>query len=266
MENGLQFIKDYLIPGSSTFLVLGLILGVIILYFGKRGRKVGIAWLTVLAVVYWFLSTPLGASGLEAGLSFGYEPLEDSAEVQEAQAIVILGGGSVNLVSRGETMSLLVSESALRAMEGMRLYKMLDEPMVIVSGGSNPFLGGGTPESEMMAELLIDSGIPEEKIIQESSSQNTRDQAQKLEPIMEELGVEKFILVTSPLHIRRSTAVFKAQGLSPIPGPSASLNEVYEETGLGIFPSWIALDASRAAMREFMALGYYWVRGYLSAP
>lgn len=263
MDFILQIIKDFFIPGSATFLVIALAVGVALLYFRERARRWGKIWLTTLAVMYWILSTPFGAKVLEAGLSVGYEHLETSESVEDVDAVIVLGGGSINLKSRGEIITLLITESALRTMEGIRLYDLLDDPWVIVSGGINPFLGGGMPESELMAGLLIDAGVPEDRIILETLSQSTREQASKLKPVLQEYEIERFVLVTSPIHTRRSMAVFEVEGLDPIPSPSSSISEVFTDGGIGIFPSWVALDASQAAMREYMALIYYWVRGWL---
>lgn len=262
----LQFIKDYFIPGSTIFLILGLLLGVVMLYFGARAKKWARAWLTVLLAGYWIMSTPLGAKGLAAILAGPYAPIDSPAEADMAQAVVILGGGSVNLRSKGQAISILVGESALRTMEGARLYKLAEEPLVVVSGGENPFMGGGTPESEMIFNLLQELDVPEERIILESISQSTREQAQRLRPLLEKHQIDQFILVTSPLHMHRSLAVFRANGMKPIPGPSALLTDVFLDSSSLVLPSWLALDASQAAMREFMALTYYWARGWLRAP
>jgi uncharacterized SAM-binding protein YcdF (DUF218 family) len=158
--------------------------------------------------------------------------------------------------------SILIGASALRGMEGIRLYELLDEPLMIVSGGSNPFLGGGIPESVLLLDMLLEAGVPRERIVLESTSQSTREQAKKIKPLLDDHGIKSFLLVTSPIHMSRSVAVFKAHGMNPIPSPSA----LRFKSTIAILPSWIALDASQSAMREYMALGYYWVRGWLRSP
>jgi uncharacterized SAM-binding protein YcdF (DUF218 family) len=263
METILQIIKSHFIPGSGTFLVIFLAVGVILLYAGKRLRDWGKIWLAVLAISYWIISAPLGAKLLEAGLSGSYTPLEEAEQVENIDAVVVLGGGTINLKTRGEIITLLITESALRTMEGIRLYEILDDPLMIVSGGSNPFLGGGRPESELMAELLMNAGVPEDRIILETSSQSTREQASELKPVFEAYEIERFVLVTSQIHMRRSMAVFESAGLDAIPSPSTLVSEVFDDGGWGIFPSWVALDSSQAAFREYMALAYYWIRGWL---
>ncbi len=265
LDGFIQFIKDYLIPGSSTFLVIGAAIGMILLYSGVRGSKWGKVWLTTLVVFYWIVSTPLGAIALETGLSGNSESVETALEAEDAEAVVILGGGSANLRARGEVFSILIGASALRGMEGIRLYELLDEPLMIVSGGSNPFLGGGIPESVLLLDMLLEAGVPRERIVLESTSQSTREQAKKIKPLLDDHGIKSFLLVTSPIHMSRSVAVFKAHGMIPIPSPSALRSEGFKST-IAILPSWIALDASQSAMREYMALGYYWVRGWLRSP
>jgi uncharacterized SAM-binding protein YcdF (DUF218 family) len=213
---------------------------------------------------YWVLSSPLGATLLEAGLAGSYRSIETSEELSNIQAIVILGGGSINLRSRGEVVSQLASASALRALEGIRLYRLAEDPLIILSGGKNPLLGGGTPESELLLQVFSDARISVDRIFLESESQNTREQAQILSGMLDEMQIDRFVLVTSPVHMRRSMAVFQSFGMSPIPGPSTPRSESLMDKGLIIFPSWIALDVSQEAMREYLALGYYWVRGWLN--
>ena len=265
LDSVIQFIKDFLIPGSSTFLIIGAAIGVILLFLKEKWPKWGRAWLAALVVFYWIISTPMGAIVLEAGLSGKYDSIETTAQADDAEAIVVLGGGSINLRSRGEVFSLLISASALRAMEGIRLYEMMDDPLVIISGGSNPFLGGGTPESILLSDMLMDAGIPGDRIILETESRSTREQAKKIKPLLEDRDIDSFILVTSPIHMGRSVAVFEAHGMYPIPSPSALRSEGFDGK-IAILPSWIALDASQAAFREYMAIGYYWIRGWLRSP
>lgn len=265
LDSLIQFIKDYLIPGSSTFLIIGAALGVVLLFLKDKWPRYGRVWLAVLVVFYWAISTPAGAIVLEAGLKGNIESIETLEEAEGAEAIVILGGGSINLRSRGEVFSLLISASALRAMEGIRLYELMEEPLVIVSGGSNPFLGGGTPEAILLLDLLMDAGIPGDHILLETDSQSTREQAKNIKPILQGMRIESFVLVTSPIHMKRSMAVFEAHGMQPIPSPSATRSEGFNGS-IAIFPSWIALDSSQAAFREYMAVGYYWIRGWLSSP
>lgn len=264
MDVIIQVVKDYFIPGSSIFLLLGGVAGVFLLFLNDPWKNRGRNWLLGLMLFYWILSSPQGATLLEAGLAGSYRSIETAEELSDVQAIVVLGGGSINLRSRGDVVSQLAGASALRALEGIRLYRLADDPLIILSGGKNPLLGGGTPESELLLEVFSEARISEDRIVLESDSQNTREQAQILSGMLDDMQIDRFVLVTSPVHMRRSMAVFQAFGMSPIPGPSTPRSEGLKELGLMILPSWIALDLSQEAMREYLALGYYWARGWLN--
>jgi uncharacterized SAM-binding protein YcdF (DUF218 family) len=262
----LDVVKTYLIPGTIPFLLFAAAPGIVLLYGSKKLARWGRSWLLGLFLVYWFISAPLGSAVLEAGLASGFLQMDDPRLAGPIDAIVVLGGGSINIRARGITTTIVTSETALRVMEGIRLYHLLEDPLVIVSGGRNESMAGGRAESELMAQLMVREGVPPQAIIQEPLSGSTLMQAEELGPILRRHQVRRFLLVTSPLHMRRALAVFRNRGLDAVPAPSASHSEGLFPNRWSILPSSIALDASAAAMREYLATAYYWARGWLAAP
>ncbi len=265
MESIAEFTKQFLIPGSLTFLLIGLVLGVILLFLPGRSGRWGRRWLALLTLLYLALSLPFTAALLEGWLSAGTDSMQRSQLPQDIDAIVILGGGSVTYRSGGLEISELSDATSLRVLEGARLYAMLDRPMVIISGGADARSGALEPETDPMSQELMDAGVDEEHLRTESQSGSTREQAIYLAAMLEELQPRRFILVTSPTHMRRALAVFEAQGLHPIPSASAQHSAGHVVLRGGWLPHTDALSASHAALREIMALGYYWVRGWLSS-
>ena len=263
MELIAEFFKEMLIPGSTMFLMVGLIIGVILLFIGWRTEKWGKRWLLFLTILYLLLSVPLVASLLERGLSSGYEPIDTAAEIADMEAIVILGGGGASFRAGDLEVNTLSNASALRAMEGARLYQLLDDPLVIVSGGTNPKAGLLTPESIPMRDTLIELGVPGERILLESDSFNTHDQALNVPVILVEEGIEHFLLVTSPSHMRRAYFTFLDQGLEPIPAISAQQSETSSFSSRSILPDRKALAVSQSALREWIGLIYYTLRGWI---
>ena len=79
-------------------------------------------------------------------------------------------------------------------------------------------------------------------------------------------GHGRFVLVTTPVHLRRAMALFEARGLRPVAGPS-DLGALHEDPGSpGAFmPSTTALRASEMALYEHLALGNARARGWLAA-
>jgi len=108
--------------------------------------------------------------------------------------------------------------------------------------------------------------VPADRILLESSSRNTFEQALNLRSLLDAHGIERFVLVTSPTHMRRAMATFIGQGLNPIPSSSAQHSEDFLAESWVFLPDNDALEASRLAMREGMALVYYALRGWFSLP
>ena len=254
-----EFLKTYLIPGSGSFLLFGLALGTALLYLRGRAARWGRGLLTLLTGSYLMLSLPLSARVLEATLAPEMEPTHSGAS-----AIVVLGGGTVSYSSGRGTISELSEATSLRLLEAVRLHAVLGEPWIIVSGG--PPAEGLPPETEPMTQELLDAGIPADRIRADALSGSTREQALNLGEPLREAGAQRFLLVTSPIHMRRALASFRAAGLDPLPAPSAQHSLGNPVTEGGWLPHPAALDASQAAIREALALGYYWARGWLRAP
>jgi uncharacterized SAM-binding protein YcdF (DUF218 family) len=124
-----------LLPGSVLFLLIGLTIGVVLLLSGEGRGMRGRAWLAGLAILYWLLSVPLVADGMETLLGAGYAPIADVAEAKGARTVVILTGGSVTLQGQGAGFDVLSTASGYRMLEAERLYHLLGEPTLIVSGG-----------------------------------------------------------------------------------------------------------------------------------
>jgi uncharacterized SAM-binding protein YcdF (DUF218 family) len=265
MDRFVEFVKLYLIPGSATFLMAGMALGVAGLFGGERVRRWARAWLVSLVLIYWLLSTPLVAGALVSGLGRGYGPLETAREAEGAEAVVVLGGGSATYRARGAEVDVPSSSSALRALEGARVYSLLEDPIVFASGGEAEEAGVTNPESAVIRTILVEAGVPEERILLESDSTDTHEQALELAPLLGERGVRRFVLVTSPMHMRRALGAFREAGLEPIPSASAQASETAPSPS-PLLPHPEALRASQSALREALALVYYAARGWLAAP
>ena len=265
MDLPIEFLKAYFIPGSGTFLLLGLLVGVVLIYSSASTRKWGDALLGALAVLYLLLSMPIVARGLEHALLDGSQPLREASEANGAQTIVVLAGGSVTYRAQGGEINELSDATSLRVLEAVRLFELLGEADVLVSGGAGEDVGILTPESIPMLEELVAAGVPMDRIRLESQSGSTREQAVKLSGLMSASGNPTFVLVTSPIHMRRSLAAMRAEGLDPVPSPSAQHSEGHVVISGGLIPHPSALDASEAALREALALGYYRLQGWLES-
>jgi uncharacterized SAM-binding protein YcdF (DUF218 family) len=76
------------------------------------------------------------------------------------------------------------------------------------------------------------------------------------------VGGDRFYLVTSAVHMPRSVALFRNQGLDPIPAPGQYWYKPMPDSPLiRFFPSSSAVRASNASVHEYLGILWYWFRG-----
>jgi uncharacterized SAM-binding protein YcdF (DUF218 family) len=257
----LRVLIDYVLPGSLLFLLAGLCLGVLLLYGSERFRRLGRLWLLLLAIFYVVASTRVGANVLLAPLYRHTAFVQDAASAQGATAIVLLNPGANSYRARGQHFAGIGKEAALRVLEVARVYRLLGKPLVIVAGGfpeqtDRPSLG------VIHSKSLTDLGVPSDRIVIEPNSSDTRQHAENLKLYLEKRGIKKFVLVTSPFHMRRSVATFRAAGYDFV-FSSAAVDSDLDADESPIRPDTENLDRVVFGVHEYMGLIYYWWNGWL---
>ena len=256
-----DFLKAYLRPSYISCVLLLLTPGTILLFVPKLARW-GRRWVTAVVVCYFFASSQIGAGLLSRTLIDGYRPLASADDARGAQVVVLLGAGSVNLRFAGRQLSSVNGEAGRRVLEAARLFELLHGPLVIASGGVTERDGSAAPESAALQRALIDVGVPADRILLESESKNTRDEVLIVKRMLAERGQTGFVLVTSPLHMRRSMLAFEQQGMHPIPSVSPLVGDK-TSPGNRWLPDDLWLQISDGALYEWIARGYYWWHGWL---
>ena len=256
-----DFLKDSMRPSSIRCLLILLTPGVVLMNvrpLAAWGRR----WVSAVAGIYWILSCPISVGLLARTLTGGYAPIESAAPARQAKAIVMLGSGTTNLRFRGQQLSFVSTPSGLRALETARLFKLMDRPLVIASGGVTDKNPAGAPESDAYEPALITLGVPADRILPESRSKNTHDEAVVIREMLRERGIGEFLLVTSPLHMRRSMSVFESQGLHPVPAVSPLYPDRIAQP-FPLLPSDAALGTGDFIVYEWAARAYYWWKGWI---
>jgi uncharacterized SAM-binding protein YcdF (DUF218 family) len=258
----LDFLKENLRP-AHLFCILALFTPGTVLLFVPSLARWGRRWLAAVLLVYLVLSSQLGAGLLARTLAGEYRPLQSVADARGANVVVILGSGSVNLRAAGRQLSTVTMQAGLRVLEAARVFDVLEQPLVIASGGVTEHDGSAAPESVALQRALIAVGVPENRIVLESESKNTRDEVIVIKRMLAERGLTDFVLVTSPLHMRRSMRAFEQQGMHPIPSPSPLVPDRSSSRNI-LLPSDLWLEVSDAVLYEWLARAYYWWRGWLA--
>jgi uncharacterized SAM-binding protein YcdF (DUF218 family) len=115
-------------------------------------------------------------------------------------------------------------------------------------------LTGAPPEqTAAMLDLMTTLGVPPDKVVRETRSLNTRENATFSAEILRDQGAQVVVLVTSATHLRRAVKDFAAAGVSVIPAAADIVGR--SETGVDSFlPSASALAQTRVCLHEI--LGY----------
>ena len=114
-----------------------------------------------------------------------------------------------------------------------------------------------------MKDLLAVMGVPGEHVLLETDSRNTHDNAVNSAQLLKAQGMEQILLVTSAYHMRRSLALFEAQGLDVVPAPTDYQRLVAPQ----LLPAWLPtvsnLYQSTDALHEIVGYWAYRWRGWL---
>ena len=163
--------------------------------------------------------------------------------------IVVLGGGHSDKggVPANDELS---SASIVRLVEGVRLYRQLPKATLLLSGGSGYV--GKTSEAAYLAILASWFAIPANKLVLETDSINTADEAVAIKKMVHD---DFFYLVTSAIHMPRAMALCKQQGLHPVAAPT---DFSYNNGRSMYLPNFHNLAHTNAALHEI--LGLYWAR------
>jgi uncharacterized SAM-binding protein YcdF (DUF218 family) len=146
-----------------------------------------------------------------------------------------------------------------------RLYEAGKAPLIVASGGTLPWKDQEFREAPVMQRLLVSWGVPADSILLESTSANTYQNATNTAEVVAERGIDRVLLVTSALHMRRALATFRSVGIEAVPAATDYRVVEGRTTLLDLLPSAGALDGSTAAIREYVGYIVYDWRGWIAA-
>jgi uncharacterized SAM-binding protein YcdF (DUF218 family) len=242
------------------------LLGLLALLFTVLHRRKLALSLCVLAFGIFFVSSmPYTASRLVSTLERQY-PQQSLDQVPQADVIVVLGGG-LGLPVRPRQFVQIIAGSD-RLWHAARLYKAGKAPRAILTGGNVFPQDGLQGESWYASQLLAEWGIPRQRLLTETESRTTFENAINTRPLLEAMNASRILLVTSGMHMPRALGTFRKAladtGIEVVPC-SADIH-VTESSGpatLGIVPSPGAMSGTQAALHEYLGQFVYGLRGWL---
>ena len=257
-----------LLDKTLTLLVMPLgvaigagLLALVALALGRRRSAGGLLAFTI--VWLWGWSVPPTAGALRGPLADLY-PIRQVETLPAADAIVVLGGG-INPI-RGDMIYPNLSDSTDRIWHAARLYHAGKAPLIIASSGNVWGRPGQQTKADAMRMLLNALGVPDDAILLEASSRNTRQNAVFTEKLATSRGIRQVLLVTSYWHLRRAEAAFKHVGLDVIPAAADHLRS--PRTGFrrlrvsSFLPSARILRSNSRFIKEYLGYLVYRLRGW----
>ena len=217
--------------------------------------------LVALLAIFYAASTPAGAGLLAFGLAHGLQRL-DARDASGVDAVVVLGGGVETVSEANVVIGQLTTTTALRVLEGARVYKSAGTPLVIVTGGIGNPARELRPESVLMAAALAEAGVPSDRVLQDPEAKTTHDHPRTVAPLLGAHQVRRFVIVTSPTHMRRALAVFRKAGFDPIPSVSLMRSE-HLRPAPWLWPNDDSILLSNQAVYDYLAWVEYWLRGWV---
>lgn len=234
---------------------------VLALWFLHRGRPRA----TRIALWSGFLmlivpSMPIVAVLLLAPLENAYPSLP-VASYPSAGAIVVLGGTTRPLVQP----SYEPFEVGSRLLHAVRLYRAGKAPWILVTGGVayEDEQGVIRTEADDMQQILVDMGIPPDRILMENQSLDTAGNARLSAEILKSRQIDDILLVTSAFHMRRSKALFDHLGIEVIPSPTGHESLMPGLNLYAVLPSPGSMQQSTQAIKEYVGYLVYGIFGKL---
>jgi uncharacterized SAM-binding protein YcdF (DUF218 family) len=213
------------------------------LWLSRKHRRTG--WL--VAIVALLSLTALSLPVISNALLRSQEvtaPLATAA-LADAQAIVVLGGGTN--YSAPEYSGDTVSRYSLERLRYAAVLQRRSGLPVLVTGGA-PF--GGRPEAQSM-QLVLEQEFAVKVRWVETASRDTAENAILSAQLLKADNIKRIALVSHAWHLPRAVAAFERQGFTVTPAPtgftrdSPSLLE-------NLLPSASAFEKSRTALNEWL--------------
>lgn len=266
MYNTHFFLKPFLLPGGLIF--IGLLIAFVLLLKNKI-KIVKLVLITLLVFYYLLAIEPI--SGILAN-PFKQIICSKINNNEEVEAIVVLAGFPVE-----GSLWDLDSNALCRIFKGIQVYKDLRGEMPIIFSSGNPYpffqIEGIENKKKDFIDTVTSFGVLEKDIILEGNSKDTFENCVETKKILNKMYPHvknhTVVLVTSPLHQLRASAIFKKQGfeirkVSSRSNADKGSQNVNHITYYDFIPNAETFMQSNNAIYELFGLLYYKITGRIS--
>lgn len=212
-----------------------------------------------VAVGYALASIHLVPFGVSRLLTLGYHQFRADDVGHGPTAVVLLGGGGEFIEGWTDHITVTTPIEGARVLEAWRVFRLISPAWIISSGGRPDPPDEAEASSITMRDELVRLGVPQGRILLESTSRSTHDEAGLIAPMLKSLGIQQVVLVTSDTHMRRSLGAFRAVGVNAVPAIAPD-PRLPMQWFWWVLPSHKGLELSSEVSHELLGIPYYWLR------
>jgi len=215
----------------------------------------------VFFALFWMVSTPALSQFLIRSLENDF-PSTPVAGVDPADAIVLLGG---MILPQKSSERPEFDTAADRLFAAEELLHAKKAPLLLISGGTGLVIQDvARPEAELLAEWLVRRNGHPLPLLVESRSRNTAENAlYSASLLIEKRDKKRIILVTSAFHMERALRCFRKVGFTVVPFPVDYRSFDFIPGPEFFLPGPDALQNTTIALKEYLGLVAYRIKGYI---
>lgn len=199
----------------SNLIIIFLVVGAIFYFRGKVKTGTRIVALGIIFISLVGLSPLSYLLMLSLEQQYAKPPIE---AIGPLDGVIVLGGMIDTAISEARDETTL-NDGAERLTEAVRLAYRFPDARIMITGGTGAIIYRGQDEATSAQGFFTDIGIRKDRILIETESKNTWQNAIYSKEIIQPEPGERWLLITSAFHMPRSIGVFRAAGFDVIPWP-----------------------------------------------
>jgi uncharacterized SAM-binding protein YcdF (DUF218 family) len=248
----------FTIPSNAIAVICALGLVLLLSRWRRGGRRI-LALGVCLLLLFGF--SPAGSLLL---LSLSERFPAWRFDGREPDGIIVLGGAIDSDISAARH-SLELDSSAERIIAMLELARRFPNARIVFSGGSGNLIDDSVPEAPIAGQLLDRFGISPERVVLESGSRTTYENATLTRRLVTPKPGERWLLVTSAFHMPRSVGTFRAAGFEVEAYPVDWRTRGWSDAAAPFDRLSMGLERTDVAIHEWTGLIAYWLSGRSSA-
>lgn len=210
-------------------------------------------------------------------LVFGYSPAGNvlmltlserfpawQSEGRDPDGIIILGG-AIDSERTAARQSLELDSAAERIVAMLELARRYPKARIVFTGGSGNLIQSSVSEAPIAGQLLERFGVSSDRIVLESASRTTDENAAFTRRLVSPKPGERWLLVTSAYHMPRSIGTFRAAGFDVEAYPVDFRTSGWADAAVPFDMLGAGLSRTDMAAHEWVGLVTYWLTGRSSA-